>query len=59
MLASSAIDCDGGWTMFGARPGLVWYRSVAAAGPGGRRRGAPQQGRDSFRDARYRCYLDK
>ena len=42
MLASSAIDCDGGWTMFGARPGLVWYRSVAAAGPGGRRRGEPQ-----------------
>ena len=36
MLASSAIDCDGGWTMFGARPGLVWYRSVAAAGPAGR-----------------------
>ena len=39
MLASSAIDCDGGWTMFGARPGLVWYRSVAAAGLGRRRRG--------------------
>ena len=39
MLASSAIDCGGGWTMFGARPGLVWYRSVAAAGRTGRAAG--------------------